>query len=314
MVAAAIASADPSAADVAFKKGRDLMKAGKYVEACAQFEKSETLDPQIGTQFNLAQCEEKLGKLADALESFRYIADHDVNSERRSVAIDLAAQLDKRVPHIQLQVDPPSVAAAVKLGDRAVPCSNGRCDARADRGHYTVTATAAGYRDATASVDVADEGTTVIVKLVLVPAPAAPTEPKPAPPAAPEPVHAVGPALADEVPVPARSHRKLYATGAIVAGGAALATGVVFGVMANSAWNDAKAQCSGTTICTDPIQLQNANALRDDANSRADYATGFFVAGVALAAAGIVLYDTTPSEHAIAVTPSGQGVALSGRF
>ncbi len=256
LVASAVASADPTEADVAFKKGRDLMKAGKYVEACAQFDKSETLDPQLGTQFNLAQCQERLGRLADALDNYRAVADHDVNSERRSVAIDLAAQLDKRVPRVQLQLDPPSVAATVKLGDHAVPCSNGRCDARADRGHYTVSATAAGYRDATASVDVAGEGTTVIVKLVLVPAPAAPSEPKPpssAPP--PEPAHAVARPPADEAPVPARSHRKLYATGAIVAGGAALATSVVFGVLANSDWSDAKAQCGGTTTCTDPVKL-----------------------------------------------------------
>jgi hypothetical protein len=313
---AATAGADtPTAADVAFKKGRELLKAGKFAEACAQFEQSQALDPQLGTQFNIAQCDEKIGKLAAALALYREIADKDTNGQRRSVAIDLAARLDKRVPHVQLQVEPVTAPVAVKLGDQTVACARGRCDARVDRGHYTASATAKSFRDASAAVDVPVEGATVIVKLVLVPEaaepPPKPPEPAPKPPPAPEPAVAVEPPPPEQ---PAPSHRKRYAIGAFAVGGASLATGVVFGVLARSAWNDAKAACGNSTACPDSTALARANSLRDTASSRATLSTAFVLGGAMLAGTGLVLWLTAPSEHAVSVTPTGNGVVFTGRF
>lgn len=290
----------PSEADVAFKKGRDLLKAGKYVEACAEFEKSEHLDPQLGTRFNIAQCTEKQGKLAAALELYRELIATDTNATRKQVETDAVAALDKRVPRVQLQIDSPPAGLAVRLGDKPVTCTAGKCEARVDAGHYQAVATAPGFTDASATVDVA-EGATVIVKLSLVAGPA------PTPAAAPPPVAAS--------PEPPRSHRKLYATIAIGGGGAVLATGVVFGVLAHGNWNDAKAACGGSTTCPDPASLAKANSLRDSANTKATLATAFVIAGAAIAGAGIVLYVTAPSsEHAVAVTPTGTGVSLSAHF
>lgn len=315
LASSAPATADPSEADLAFKKGRDFLKAGNYAAACEQFAKSQSLDPQLGTEFNLGECEEKLGKLAAALAHYRDVADHDTNAQRRSVAIDTAAELDKRVPRVQLQLDPPTAPATVKLGALAVPCVRGRCDARVDRGHYAAVATAPGYRDATATVDVAGEGTTVIVKLELAPVTAAAPQPRPPAPRPPAPpVTAAVAQPAREPAEPPRSHRKLYAIGTVAAGGAALATGVVFGVLANSAWSDAKSACGGSTSCATPLDLVTAQKLENTANSRADVSTGLFLAGAALAAAGIVLYVTAPSESAVTVAPSGTGVSLSGSF
>jgi hypothetical protein len=47
---------EAAAAEEAFDKGREQMKAGLYEEACASFDQSERLDPQIGTLYNLASC------------------------------------------------------------------------------------------------------------------------------------------------------------------------------------------------------------------------------------------------------------------
>ena len=44
------------AAEEAFEKGRELMEAKSYADACAAFELSQRLDPQYGTQYNLAGC------------------------------------------------------------------------------------------------------------------------------------------------------------------------------------------------------------------------------------------------------------------
>jgi hypothetical protein len=306
VVASGVAYAQtPSEADLAFKKGRELLKAGKFVEACAEFEHSERLDPQLGTRFNIAQCEEGQGKLADALELFRELADKDTNAQRKSVSAEHLAALEKRVPRVQVQIDNPPAGLAVKLGDKPAQCTGGKCEARVDRGHYTAVATAPGFKAAHATVDVETEGATMIVKLALEPAPDHG-----------EPVGTTPPLDAQNQapPPPASSHRKMYGLVTAGVGGAALATGAIFGVLANGNWSDAKAACGGGTTCTDPTSLAKANSLRDSANSKATVSTGLFIAGGVLAAVGVVLYVTAPSDHEITVAPAGTGVSLSGRF
>lgn len=313
--APAAAQAPPSDADVAFKKGRDLLKAGKYAEACVEFEKSEALDPQLGTRFNIAQCDEKTGKLAAALELYRELAAKDPNAQRKQVSADALAALDKRVPRVQLQIDPAPAGLVVKLGDHPAACTAGRCEARVDRGHYTALATAPGFKDATATVDLDADGTSVIVKLALVPGPAPQPAVTPPPPVAPAITHPMTHDAALPPPSePTHSHRKTYAVVALAGGGAAVITGLVFGSLAQGNWNDAKSACGGGTSCPDSASLAKANSLRDSANSKATISTGLFIAGGALAAAGAVLWLTAPSESAISVAPAGTGVALSGRF
>ena len=80
----AAAQGQPSpAADAAFQRGREALQIGKYVEACAAFEESQRLTPQFLTQFNIALCDEQLGKLAAALAFHRELAAHDDNAVRR---------------------------------------------------------------------------------------------------------------------------------------------------------------------------------------------------------------------------------------
>jgi hypothetical protein len=293
----------PSDADVAFKKGREFLKAGKYAEACVEFEKSESLDPQLGTRFNIAQCDEKQGKLAAALELFRELAAKDTNAQRKQISADSLASLEKRVPRVQIQVAPQPAGLSVKLGDRAVSCTAGKCEARVDRGHYEAAASAPSFNTATASVDVDTEGATVIVKLALTPAATTTT------PTAP-----VAITTPTEAPPPSRSHRKTYAVVALAAGGATLITGAIFGSLASGEWSDAKSACGGSTTCPDSASLAKANSLRDKASSKATISTGMFIAGGLLASAGLVLYLTAPSDHELTVAPTGTGVSLSGRF
>src|SRR5262249_24412526 len=54
------------AADRLFKEAEVLARAGRYAEACPKLEESERLDPGIGTQFNLADCYERTGRVAHA--------------------------------------------------------------------------------------------------------------------------------------------------------------------------------------------------------------------------------------------------------
>src|SRR5207249_214803 len=99
-----LALAKPSSeADEAFKRGRDLAKTGDYAGACKAFERSQELDPQLGTLFNIGQCDEKIGKQATALAAYREVIAKDTNEERRKFAADLASKLAARVPKLVVQ-------------------------------------------------------------------------------------------------------------------------------------------------------------------------------------------------------------------
>lgn len=304
----AIAAADPSALEL-FKEGRALVKQGKHGEACEKFKKSQELDPQIGTLFNIAQCEEKTGKLASALAAYREVVAKDTNAERKALAAEYQSKLEPRVPKIVVQIEKPPVNLVVTLdGSTGAKPIDANLPNAVDLGDYTVIARADGYRELSTKVHIATEGdtTTVPISLALVHSENnvvvshnVPAEP------APEPERS-------------HSHRKRYGYIGMGVGGAAIATGVVFGVIASGKWSDAKAVCGGT-ICPTQMQVDQANALVSDARSAGNLSTGFVVAGGVLATAGLLLWLTAPTdEHAVHVTatatPSSTGFALSGRF
>src|SRR6185369_5679854 len=52
----------------------ELIKAGKFAEACPKLEESQRLDPAMGTQFFLAGCYEKTGRPTSAWSLFLEVA------------------------------------------------------------------------------------------------------------------------------------------------------------------------------------------------------------------------------------------------
>src|ERR1043165_7438851 len=65
-VAAPAHAQSKAQAEVLFRRGVELMDAGKVDEACDAFEDSQKLDPVTSTLLNLAACREKRGQLATA--------------------------------------------------------------------------------------------------------------------------------------------------------------------------------------------------------------------------------------------------------
>lgn len=79
------------------------MAAGSYDIACARFRDSDKLDPAVGTRFNLADCEEKRGRLATAWSLFRgVVADLAQDDDRRPIAEERAKNLEPRLPIVTL--------------------------------------------------------------------------------------------------------------------------------------------------------------------------------------------------------------------
>jgi hypothetical protein len=107
---------DPAAAEALFREGRALSDAGDIAGACAKFRESDRLDPAVGTTFNIADCEERLGHLARAWTLFDEVAQRlPAADKRRQVAQKRAAALEPRLPKLSVRM-----AAGAPEGARIV--------------------------------------------------------------------------------------------------------------------------------------------------------------------------------------------------
>ena len=107
LAAAGHAHAQEAAADALFDSARTAMAKGDFDRACEQFRASDKLDPAPGTELNLADCEEKRGRLASAWELFRTVEEKlNPSDERLPVAHGRAHALEARVPRVTLTLAP----------------------------------------------------------------------------------------------------------------------------------------------------------------------------------------------------------------
>ena len=67
------ARAQGSAAEALFDEGQKALAAGDLETACARFRASDRIDPAPGAKANLAECEEKRGRVATAWELYRTV-------------------------------------------------------------------------------------------------------------------------------------------------------------------------------------------------------------------------------------------------
>lgn len=97
------------AAQEFFVQAMRLMQAKKYADACEKFARSQELDPGMGTQFRLAECYEKLGRLATAYEQYLSVADAALElgkKDRETVARKRADALEPRVARLTIVISP----------------------------------------------------------------------------------------------------------------------------------------------------------------------------------------------------------------
>ena len=95
---------NPAAAEALFEEARAAMASGSYDLACARFRDSDKLDPAVGTRFNLADCEERRGRIATAWSAFRGVASElGPEDDRKAIAEERARSLEARLPYVTLQ-------------------------------------------------------------------------------------------------------------------------------------------------------------------------------------------------------------------
>jgi serine/threonine-protein kinase len=319
--ASAQSAADKAAAEALFDQGRAAMQEGDFGKACGLLERSQHIDPGVGTLLYLGECYEKSGRTASAWATFREAADaaeRAKESQRARTGRDRAARLEPLLSRLTIQVAPESqqiAGLAIERGASPVQQALWNVPVPVDPGEYSVTATAPGYESWTQKVTVPEKAAKVAVAVpplkkgaeadksvaALPPPDPAKTGALPPPDAQPAPN-----APPDRSP---NSQRTLaYALGG--AGVIGVGIGSFFGLRAISKNKDAESHCPKGYVCDDA----QGPELADDARSAASISTVAFAVGGAALVGGAILFFTSPRQTTVTAAVGPTGITVRGSF
>lgn len=296
-----------AAAQALFEEGRELMRQGREREACPKFEESQRLDAGLGTQFNLADCYERLGKVASAHALFSEVAEKarvTAQKERERVARERAAAVEPHLSKLLIVVPGGHIAGLrVERDGAEVSRTQWGAPVPVDPGVHRVRAWGPGLREWTGEVTVPEGGAVQEVTVLV----------------------------SEERELFDPWHRKLGLAAAGV-GVVGVSLGSFFGVRALMKKNEAG--CDGR-VC----DSAESGELRDQARSAGDIATVTMGIGAAGLATAAVLFwvvsepspesaeslesskDAESSKRGAArlelhpvLAPSGGGLSLGGEF
>lgn len=290
-------------AEALFRDGRAAVQRGDYTAAVAKFAESQRIEPSVGTLLNLAIAEEKAGRIATAWEHARAVLDElELKDNRRPTATSLFERLDARVPRLVLRWNgdaPPDVV--VDRNGTALGAAVLGTPLPVEPGPQRITVRAAGHADASYSVSIAEGARTALAialgpRLTGTPSTAADRAPSPA--------------AAPAIDVPSeRSGLRTLGFAALVAGGASLAVGTVFGGLAIARSNEVDRGCDATGC---------DSSVRDPAREGRTFATASTVtlaAGVVLGGGGLAFVLLSSKRSApLIVAPHGAGLRAIVRF
>jgi serine/threonine-protein kinase len=297
---------DRTIAQQAFQEGRELMANGRVAEACPKFEAAMRLSNTPGVRLNLALCYEKLGRMASAWGKAHEaldLAERGGDAQAAAVARDQMTALKPKLSYLTIDVDRNSAPRGLQitLDGATVPDAVWGTAFPEDPGEHEVVARAPRYKPWTAKAAV---GETAAHARVSVPA----LKPETAPAAS---ATAREPTQPSER-APSGASANSVRVAALAAGGlgvAGLAVGTVFGLRAlskKSAYEER--QVAGRCV-DDPCVVASQDAV-----TAATASTIFFIAGAAMAAAGVTLWIAASSKDgprpsvALQVTETAQGI------
>ncbi len=303
-LAGAAAADGPTEADRLFDEAAKLVTTGDYVDACPKLERSQALDPGLGTQFNLADCYEHVGRTASAYLLFREVAvaaRAAGKAEREQSSRARADALEDKVARLVVHA-PPITGLEVRVDGHAVtPDEKGL---PVDPGPHTVEASAPKRDPWRSRVDVAAGAGSVVAEV-------------------PELAHAKPPAPTIVVRVDPSRGSTQRTIGWIVGGlgVAGVVVGSVAGIVSIDKHGKAKDACPDKTRCPDAASA----ALWTDATTAGNVSTvGFVVGGVGIAASAVLLLTAPKADKAEPpktarlsgfapwILPGSAGLALSG--
>jgi len=306
---------DPAAADALFREAREAMKRGDHASACPKFAESQRLDPAPGTTLNLAQCEEKLGRLASAVAHYREAAEQFPTGDPRiSLAQKALSTLEQIVPKLLLRLPPDAPAGTTVLRD-SVQLGPGSLGIALpiDPGEHVIITRSPGRKDhsqtITMGVGERKEAVVELGEALPIDEPPAPAVGYPVGPIQEQPRMQPTPKRTDNTspvqPVAAPESGSPWRTGVLWTGAALVGVGAVSGVAALAMKTSFADQCDGFSCYPE---------ARDDWQSgktMADISTGTFITGAVLLGVGLLL----PNRSSAGVATTGRsGLLMTGRF
>lgn len=330
------AHADPATAQALFDRGRELMRAKSYAEACPKLEESMRQDPSPGTQLLLGLCRAAEGKTATAWSELKK-AEALATTAKRTKDADRAksevAKLQKALSWltIEVSVSAASTGLVVQRDGVDVPAAAWGVAVPVDPGKHTLTATAPGRKRWERTVEIKADGTRLsetvpvleemAVEPVVTPATTAVIEPPPPPPPAPTPTVLPPPKPAEPPPpapvLPDPQRVKLFRTIGLVSGGAGVVgLGVGLGLRLYGAGKigEGNADCP-LGVCQ---SMKGVQAYYEGVNS-ANAGTAVLIAGGVVAAGGAAVFFLspvlgTPNKGVTQVGLSPNGAWLGGSW
>jgi hypothetical protein len=302
------ATADEAKRGELYGEGIRLAAASRWAEAKDRFQAALALRASPKVFFSLAQTEEQLGQVASAsrdygraLDAARAAREPEVeaSSERAIAAVA------PRVPRVRIVVSGAGEATATLNGE---PAKIGE-PLPVDPGAYHVVVSAAGHREATATVAIGErQQIDVPIGVDQTPSGSVAVVPLPATVSGPRP--------AETSPV-TEGHSGSWRAAAIVTAGLGLVgvgVGSYLGLDAKSKLDESNnSGCAPNDNCSPA-----AGKIRDDAITAGNASTVAFIVGGVLLAGGVVLWLVAPSRKVATVglspmgLPRGSGLALSG--
>jgi hypothetical protein len=282
---------DAQTAEALFQSGKQAMARGDLASACARFGESVRLDPAAGGFLNLADCEERAGKLATALAHFQAARDRlRADDYRLPFAAERIARLEPRVPRLTVVANASRSDATVLRDETPLGPASLGVALPVDPGVHLLVLRAPGRLEARREVTVR-EGESQTIDL----------NPGPIVPAVAQ-VAAKG-----EAPGTGASAQRTIGVSLGAAGLVGIGVGTVLGLMSKSTYDEARSHCpSGPSSCT----RDGVNG-GDSAYAQANAATVAFVAGGALLGAGVTLYLTAPRAVTLATSAGSRFSGLS---
>lgn len=309
---------DPATADALFREARALMKRGDYVSACPKLADSQRLDPAAGTAINLGDCLEKVGKLADALQTYREALDMLQPGDKRIEPLKAQiAAIERRAPKLTITLAAGAPEGTTVSRDGVLLGVGGlRTALPVNVGDHEIVVSAPGHVDrryiATLGVAESKALEVDVGEAIALSSPGA----------RPFQTRSEPPRPRGESPSGAQGGTQRTLAWVLTGAGA---VGVVIGAVELLRWRDAdervKDQCkvtsSGNFACSN---LAEAEQDRKDAQRDALISNVSFAVGGAFLVGGVVLLLSTPEKQSAGVrvragvTSKALGLAAEGKW
>jgi hypothetical protein len=270
-----------------FRLGTEDADAGRYAEGLEKFKRVAAVKETAAVRFNLARCEEALGKTGAALADFELAAREGHEDPKASDVATLAGQradaLRPRVPRLTV-VAPSPVPEGTSVSLDGGKLANGALGVAlpVDPGPHVVDAKAPGSPPFHAEVTLA-EGDAKRIEVSL--------------------ARALDSSRGDSgADKGGASSRSTWGWLTLAAGGALAVGSVVFLVLHDNAVSTLDSDCPGQRCPS--AQESQIDGTASNARTYEGLSIGLVAASAIAVGAGVVLFATAPSDHAQSVTVS----------